>query len=737
MAGEPESLSLEEAYARAVAYHAESRFAEAETLYRRILKVSPDEPDVLHMLGLLGHQCGHGEQAVELIGKALSLRQTSQFWSNLAVALLGLNRLEEARRACGRALELDPGMIEAHLNLAQVLDREQKPAESAEYYRKAIALGASSADVRFRLGSVLFRANCLPEALAVVDEAIAMGKSDAPAHFVRGRILHELQRSQEAVAAYRAALDIEPRHADAAFNLGLVYQDLRLTGQAETMLKWALDLSPDNPIILYNLSRLLRLVGRISGAIKAAARAVELKPDFALAHQALGNAYHAGGQIELAQESFRKGAALAPDDFGIHHNVIACLRLDWRVEGEVFRDAYREWNARHLGSIPRLSHANAPDPERRLRIGYVSPDYRNHAVAYFLEPLIRAHDRERFEITCYSQVDEEDAVTRRFQDLADRWRVILPKSDDEAAAMIQADGIDILVDCAGHTVGMRMHVFARKPAPVQVTTLVGHDTTTGVAAIDYILSDPYLTPPGYEDHFTETLVRMPHVVAPFLPRDDWPEVPPLPEGEGILFGCFAEPSRIGDVSLGLWTRILDRVPGSRLLLKHKTFEFPDQAKYWRSRFARLGDGRFDLEGVPGGWLKEMTVYGRVGVILDSFPLTGATSSLIPLWMGVPVVTLAGHLAGQRYGVTMLSNAGVPELVASDQDGYVELAVALATDRPRLARYRAGLRGIVRDSPILDAAAVTAAVEESYRRMWRQWCEGRSGKDGDHGRKNER
>ncbi|OAN54667.1 hypothetical protein A6A04_12135 [Paramagnetospirillum marisnigri] len=713
-------LTIDQAYDRALGWHRNGALAQAEVLYRRILDAVPEHADTLHMLGMLAHQCGHSESAAELMRRSLALASSATCWSNLAAALLALGRLAEAESAALTALGLNPAMLEARRNLTRCLEGQGRLAEAAECCAQMLADQGDSADLNGWLGALLVRGGKFSEALGPLNKAVALSPADTDLLFLRARSLHEVGRTQDAIQGYKEVLDQAPMHSDAALHLGLVYQDAKQLGPAETMLKWAADLAPDNPYVFYNLSRLYRLMGRISAAIRAAERAVELKSDFALAYQALGNAYHGAGEMERALEAFRRGSALAPDDYGLHHNIIACLRTDWRVEGRVFRDSYREWDLRHLGHIARLSHANTPDLERRLRIGYLSPDFRNHAVAYFLEPLLQAHDRSRFEVFCYSQVEDEDAVTRRFEALADHWRVTLKKSDDDVAAMIQADGIDILVDCAGHTIGMRMHVFARKPAPIQVSTLVGHDTTTGVAAMDYILSDPYLTPDGYDDHFTETLIRLPTVVAPFLPRGDWPDVSPLPEG-APLFGCFAEPSRIGDVSLELWRRILDRVPGSRLLLKHKTYEYPDQARYWRERFSILGN-RLEMEGVPGSWAANMeSVYRRVSVVLDSFPLTGATSSLIPLWMGAPVVTLAGHHSGQRYGVSMLTNAGVPELIAVDHDGYVELAAGLAEDRGRLKRYRECLRNTVRSSPIVDSTAVTRAIEDEYRRMWRQWC----------------
>lgn len=715
------TLTIDQAYALACDLHRSGRMEEAEGLYRRILAAEPRHADTLHQLGLLGYQCGHLAQAADLIRQALSLYESGIYLTNLSAVLMALDQPAEAEQAALRAVALQPELSEPCVNVANALERQQRFAEAASWFGAAMSRGGDAAEMLVRQGAALEQAGRPAEALPLIMDGMARGRRDAVAYYHHGRCLHEMGRYEEAAESYRAAREIDPRHASALMNLGLVCFEMKRIPEADQALRAARDLAPDSHVLLYNISRFLKMTGRITEAMEAAQRAISIRPDFGMAYMALGNACHAGGRFAEALAAFRRARELAPNDSDIHDNVIASLSCDDRVDGLTLLAEYKGWNDAHLAGIARLPHANSPEPGRRLRIGYLSPDFRDHAVAYFLTPLLAAHDRTGFEVVCYSMVAEPDDVTRRFMALADGWRDIVNLNDDQVAALIQEDGIDILVDCVGHTQGKRMGVFARKPAPVQAATLIGHDGTTGIAAIDYVMGDPYLTPPGYEALFSETLVRLPRVIAPFLPRDDWPDVFPLPGPEAPpLLGCFAEPARIGDSALAMWRRILDRLPGARLLLKQRVYGAPDQARYWRERFQVLGD-RFDLEGIPNGWRANMDVYRRLTLMLDTYPLTGATSSLIPLWMGVPVVSLAGDYPGRRYGATMLANAGVPELVVDSPDAYVDLAVALAQDRARLAAYRQGLRDTVRASPLLDAAAVTADVEACYRGMWAAWC----------------
>ena len=373
---------------------------------------------------------------------------------------------------------------------------------------------------------------------------------------------------------------------------------------------------------------------------------------------------------------------------------------------------------------PALPFANPRDPGRRLRVGYVSPDFRRHSVSYFLEPLLAAHDRAGFEIFCYAEVIQPDEVTARLQRHADHWLITAGMPDDALAARIRADGIDILIDLAGHTAGNRLPLFARRPAPIQATWL-GYPNTTGLPAIDYRLADAISDPPGWGDALaSETLLRLPGGFLCFGPpvHAPPPGVPPCLAAGAVTFGSFNNPAKISLPTIESWSAILKRLPDARLLLKSRQLV---DAMTWvllRTRFAERGipANRVDMLGFQADTVSHLEVYHRVDIALDPFPYNGATTTCEALWMGVPVVTLAGDRHAARVGASLLSRVGLDGLIAASRDEYVERAVDLAGDRERLAALRSTLRPDMAASSLCDATAFARGVEAAYRGIWERW-----------------
>jgi predicted O-linked N-acetylglucosamine transferase (SPINDLY family) len=359
-----------------------------------------------------------------------------------------------------------------------------------------------------------------------------------------------------------------------------------------------------------------------------------------------------------------------------------------------------------------------------LKIGYVSPDFRDHVVGLNLLPLFREHDRDRFEIIAYSNVLRPDATTERFQRYAAVWHNIRQLSDEALAEQIRADRIDILFDLAGHTARNRLLVFARKPAPVQITW-AGYVGTTGLAAMDYLLADRHEVPPGAERYYRERVLRMPDGYVCYDPPAYAPPVGPLPAlGRGrATFGCFNNPAKITPQVIEAWAGILRRLPGARLVLKFKGWSDPCVARRFTAMFAAEGiePQRLEMLG-HSPHVELLAEYGRIDLALDSFPYSGGLTTCEALWMGVPVITCPGETFASRHSLSHLSTVGLTETIASDWDEYVELAVALAGDLPRLAALRAGLRERMAASPLMDAPRFARNIEAAYRAMWRRWCQ---------------
>ena len=572
------------------------------------------------------------------------------------------------------------------------------------------------------------QAGRLAEAEALYRQVLAVEPRHADALHLLGLIAQQAGSQGDAVGLFQRAIAIHPRAAVFHCNLGISLDKLNRLPEALASYERALALKPDYPKALANMGIVLKGLGRLDEAVAAYHEAIRLQPDFAEAFSNLGNAWMAKGQMDEAIASCRQAISLRPDFREAHSSLVFFLNYQPDGDARAILDEHRRWAAQHA-EPPRQSiqpHRNERSPDRRLRIGYVSPDFRSHAVAFFLEGLLANHDRAEVDVHCYSDVTEPDAVTARLEGHAGHWRRITGMDDSQVADLVREDGIDILVDLAGHTDRNRLLVFARKPAPVQVSWL-GYPNTTGLETIDFRLTDALADPPGAtEELHSERLVRLPQCAWCYRPPEDTPAVgaPPVIEAGHIAFGCFNAMPKINGPLLELWSRVLHGVPGSRLLLKNRALGEPSVQQRVRAALEAAGVApeRVELMGHVSGVANHLALYGRVDIALDSFPYHGTTTTCEALWMGVPVITLAGKTHVSRVGVSLLGNVGLPELVAASQEEYVRIATALAADLPRLGQMRATLRTKMEQSALMDAPRFARAMETAYRQMWRAWCE---------------
>ena len=756
-------LTIQQAFDLALRHHQAGRLQEAEQLYRQILAQQPRHADAIHHLGVIALQEGRDDMALDLIRRAIALNPGSseahsnfgtvlkgkgqldeaiaayrqaialkpnyaEAYSNLGNALSDKGQLDEAIAAYRQAIALRPNFAEAHNSLGNALKGKERLDEAIAAYRQAIALRTNYAEAHSNLGNALKGNGQLDEAIAAYRQAIALKSNFAEAHNNLGNALQKKGEFDNAIAAYRQAIALKPKHAEAYNNLGSVLGNQRQLDEAIALYYQAIALRPNYAEAYNNLGNALSDKGQLEEAIAAYRQAIALRPNSPETYSNLGNVEKKKGALDEAIAAYRQAVALKPNHAEADSNLVYTLHFSSAYDARAIAEEHRRWNQQHAEPLRKFiqPHTNDRDPNRRLRIGYVSPDFREHVVGRNLLPLFRRHDHQQFEITCYAQVPSPDARTSQFQQTADRWRNIVGLPDDQVATQIREDRIDLLVDLAMHMANNRLLVFARRPAPVQVT-FAGYPAGTGLNAIDYRLSDPYLDPPDMDESvYTERTIRLPDSFWCYDPLEDRGipvnSLPALNAGF-VTFGCLNNFCKVNDGVLTLWGRVLRQVENSRLLLlahpgSHR------QRTLDRLRQEGIDPGR--VEFVP--FLPRPTyleLHHRIDLGLDTFPYNGHTTSLDSFWMGVPVVTLVGQRAVSRAGWCQLSNLGLPELAAQTAEQFVRIAVEIAKDLPRLEQLRSTLRRRMEQSPMMDAPKFARNIEAAYRRMWHTWCQ-RSG-----------
>jgi predicted O-linked N-acetylglucosamine transferase (SPINDLY family) len=625
------------------------------------------------------------------------------FGANLASALSGAGQPEEAELVARQATRIQPARFEAWFNLGVALAAQQKETEAAEAYTHAAGL--------------------LPETSIQPDtQRVTVWQAAADA-WSRGRHALEAARCyQSALKAAGPALTAQRAHLLGA--LGEMLEAIHHFPEAETAYREALAITPDDPAQITNLGNALRALRRYDEARTCYERVLALRPDLAGAHTNLGTIFQGLGDNESAVACHRKALALDPGLAPVWSNLAAAMTYSLTHHPEAIREALAGFDRNFTRSTEAIpSPDNTRKPDRRLKVGYVSPDFRKHAVAYFALPLIEGHHREAVEVFCYYNHLQQDEWTARFRARADHWRSVVTLSDEALARQIRQDGIDILVDLAGHTEGNRLLTFALKPAPVQVTWM-GYVTTTGLSTMDWRVTHADADPPGTESHYSEKLWRLPGTMWCYRPLPDMPAVTASPfERKGyVTFGSFNRYSKNGPAVLAAWVNILERVAGSRLLLCIPEGTVRQEiALFFGARgidpvridcFAKVSHADF--------W----NLHGEVDIALDPFPFGGGTTTCETLWMGVPVVTVTGREGGDfpprfasRLGQAFLYNLGLHELVAGSVGEYCDIAVRLARDPDRLRALRQGLRRRMAAAPLTDEARFVEEMEQAWRGMW--------------------
>jgi predicted O-linked N-acetylglucosamine transferase (SPINDLY family) len=730
-------VTIQQAFDLAVGHHEAGRLAEAEQVYRQILAHHPEHFGSLHLLGVLAHQAGRNEIAVELIGRAIKIRpDIAEARSNLGVALKSLGRLDQSIAAFREAIALRPDYAQAYFNLGIGLAEQKRFDDAIVVYRRAIDLNPTWPEAHNNLANVLKATGHLDEAIGGYRHAVALRPDYADALSNLGTALSETGQLDEAIATHRTAVGAAPGLAVAHNNLGIVLRETGKFEEAIAACRRAIALNPNLPDAYNSLGNALKDVGKLDEAIAAYRRAIELNPSLTQGLNNLGFALFEEGQLDEAIAVFRRGIAIDPDNASLDSNLVFALQFHPAYDARAIAQELGRWNRQHAEPLrkfiePLRSESKATDGAggRRLRVGYVSPDFQQHVVGRNVLPWFEQHNRGQFEIFCYSLARRTDALTKRFQQNADGWRNIAGMSDEQAAEQIRADGIDFLVDLALHTANNRLLIFARKPAPVQVT-FAGYPASTGLTSIDYRLSDPFLDPPGMDESvYSERTMRLADSFWCYDPLEERGipvnSLPALTAGV-FTFGCLNNFCKVNDGVLALWARVMREVGDSRLLLLTNPGSHRQRTV---DRLAQEGVSPARIEFIETQSRRRyLELYHRIDLALDTFPYNGHTTSLDALWMGVPVVTLVGDRSVSRAGWSQLSNLRLTELAARTGDEFVRVAVELARDLPRLGELRSTLRRRMEQSVLMDAHRFARNIEAAYRQMWSAWHQGKSAAD---------
>jgi predicted O-linked N-acetylglucosamine transferase (SPINDLY family) len=666
--------------------HNRRKWAEAESIYRRLLSAHPGHPDALHLLGMVQFEQGRAEAAISFLNQAIAADPNrANFHSNLGLVLAGLKRYDEAIAALTRALTL-------RANYPQALNN---------------------------LGNALRHTGKLVEARAAFGRAIALQPDYAEAHNNLGNALVSLGDYAGAVAEFTVAANLRPA-ADIFANLGLALNLQKQFVPAAGAFLEALRLRPDYRPALVGLAESYAETDRIDDAIETYRRLLTGGDDASI-QIALGNALKSIGRIDDAIAAYRRATEIDTANSAAGSNLVFSMWYSPGADPRSILSAHRAWDEQYAGplrgSIQALSNPRQAD--RRLRIGYVSPDFRQHAIAFSLVPLLENHDHGMFEVFGYSSVKNPDWITRRLQGCCDSWRDVAGKGDTDLAGQIRADQIDVLIDLSMHSGGGRPLLFVLKPAPIQVA-FMAYPGTTGIGEMDYRMSDPFLDPPHSEGLSSEGLLQLPDSFWCFDPLEDsiGPNDSPALSGGGITFGCLSNYCKVNDAVLSLWSKVLKAIPGSRLLLRCPA----GWARHNALRLLEVDSGRVEFVSRQSRQ-DYLRTYHRIDLTLDPFPYNGHVTSLESLWMGVPVITLIGQTPVGRGGLSLLSNLGMRDFVASDESEFVRIAADAGGDLPGLARLRPELRGRMEKSPLMDGRSFARSVEAAYRMAWATYCAG--------------
>lgn len=696
--------------------------------YQRALTLKPDFADAEVSLGIAFSAIGQPENAMACFDRALGIRPDNlEALFHRANILVELGKTEEASACFCQLLDVEPNNLEARCNLVTTLFAQEKLKEAAENCQFILKIQPDHVEALNNLGAALNKLGEYEAAIASYRRAIQADPARAELHNNLGVAQKNVGDLDGAWATYRRALSLKPEFFEAHCNLAIVQQRLGRISDALSSYKKSLELNANCIDACNNLGILYQQMGQLELANATFIRALKIAPDDPELHTNQGSVLAELGQLQEAANCYRRALEIKPNFANARSNLLFIHNyLADQSNDKLLKEARQFGDLVTQQATASSSFKNIPEIERCLRVGFLSADFRQHPVAYFIESILGSLSSltlGKLELVGYSNHWESDDFTSRIKGYCREWRTVYSLTDARLAQTIRDDKIDILIDLSGHTGLNRLPVFAWKPAPVQVSWL-GYFGTTGVAEIDYLIADPWTLPTTEEINFTETIWRLAETRLCFTPPNLSIDVGPLAAlcNGYITFGCFNNLTKANDIVLDIWARILDSVPNSRLFLKTRQLGMNSVTQRVIKCFSDRGidSRRLILENyVPRA--DYLSAYNQVDIALDPFPYPGGTTTVEALWMGVPVLTLAGERFLARQGVGLMMNAGLKDWVATDLEDYVKRAIAHASNLQELASLRARLRDQVLSSPIFDSSRFALNFEAALRGMWGKWC----------------
>jgi predicted O-linked N-acetylglucosamine transferase (SPINDLY family) len=720
----PDSAMIQLNYAEALAAHGKRE--EAIGHYLKAIELEPEHYEAMNNLGKTYIELGKLQEAIDIEQRSVRVREVNPIaYNNMGNALRAAGRDAEAVGFYEKAAQQDTNFPEALNNLGLSLCSLGRIEEGMKRLREAVQLNPTLHEIHNNIGVVLMNLARPREAIKAFETALKLDPDYVDARNNLGSALRADFQFEESLKEIDAALEKKPESMAIQLNRISTLREMGRHEDALAMIEKCHEKAPDSDQLHFLKAMTFRDLGKPDEAIEAYRAALKAAPHRAEVMAALGYSLQERGELDEAMEML-KGSIERVADPQTHSNVMMVYCYHPAVTPAEHFEAHRGWARKHEEPLKPFwkPHVNTRDPERRIRVGYISPDLRGHVVSYFSNPIFENHDHSQFEIYAYSNHFHADATTILQRARIDKWREVVGMPWDKAAEMIRADEVDILVELAGHTAGNGLPVLAYKPAPIQINA-IGFPSTTGLSAVDYRITDDRCDPEGMTDAYnSERLLRMPDCFWCYAPPDTAPEVGELPaERNGyVTLVSVNNFTKVTDQVLHTWAKGMSMAPKTKIVLQTAGLKSQFARDRVKGIFAQHGVGEDRIEMrtmVP--FNEYLNVLNNSDIMLDPFPFNGGTTTCHGLWMGLPVVALEGRMHAGRMGYSMLKCIGLPELCAGSEEGYAEVLVGLAGDVPRLREIRRGMRERLRASPLLDGAGYVRTLEAAYRRIWREWC----------------